>query len=75
MEHREGTVVRKLFGFGGGSDTAIDPVCGMDVNTKSPPGGTHEHEGTSYYFCGPGCRREFEDDAAGYLSGEKKMEM
>ena len=68
-------MVRKLFGFVGGSETATDPVCGMDVNTKSPAGGTHEHEGTTYYFCGPGCRTEFEDDAASYLSGEKKMEM
>jgi YHS domain-containing protein len=47
----------------------------MDVDTKNPPGGSHEHEGTTYYFCGTGCRLEFQEDAAGYLSGEKKMEM
>jgi Cu+-exporting ATPase len=59
----------------GGADTAIDPVCGMTVNTKNPPGGSYEHEGTTYYFCGRGCRLEFQEDPQGYLSGEKKMEM
>jgi YHS domain-containing protein len=59
--------------FGGG--TATDPVCGMSVSKKSPGGGTAEHEGTTYYFCGPGCRAEFLEDPKGYLSGAKKMEM
>ncbi len=68
-------MVSRLLGFLRGSSTADDPVCGMQVDTKNPPGGTHEHEGTTYYFCGKGCRLEFEEDAAGYLSGEKKMEM
>ena len=27
----------------------------MDVDTKNPPGGSYEHEGTTYYFCGAGC--------------------
>jgi len=55
--------------------TAIDPVCGMEVDMNNPNGGTADHEGTTYYFCGKGCRLEFEEDAVGYLSGEKKMEM
>jgi Cu+-exporting ATPase len=25
------------------------------------------HEGVTYYFCCPGCRRRFEADPAGYL--------
>ena len=57
------------------SDTAIDPVCGMEVDVKNPGGGTYEHEGTTYYFCAPGCNAEFKADPAGYLSGDKKMEM
>lgn len=61
--------------FGRGAATAVDPVCGMSVDTKNPPGGTYAHEGTTYHFCGRGCRLEFEEDPAGYLSGEKKMEM
>jgi len=69
--------MNRLLGvFGrGGADTAIDPVCGMSVATKNPPGGSYEFEGTTYYFCGRGCRLEFQEDPKGYLSGEKKMEM
>jgi len=52
-----------------------DPVYGMEVDTRNPPGGGYEHEGTTYYFCGRDCRLEFEQDPKGYLSGEKKMEM
>ena len=55
--------------------TAIDPVCGMDVDTSSPPGGTWEHEGVTYYFCGPGCNRAFQKEPEAYLSGGKKVEM
>lgn len=64
--------VLRMFGRSG---TAIDPVCGMEVDTGNPPGGSHEHEGSTYYFCGRGCRLEFEEDPQGYLSGEKKMGM
>ena len=68
-------MVSKLFARFRGSQTAVDPVCGMDVDMKNPPGGTHEHEGETYSFCSGGCRMEFGKDAAGYLSGEKKMQM
>lgn len=57
------------------SEPAIDPVCGMSVDTSNPPGGAATHEGTVYYFCGPGCRVAFEKDPEGYLSGEKSIEM
>ena len=39
--------------------TALDPVCGMNVEVKKAPGGTHMFAGTIYYFCGPGCRVAF----------------
>lgn len=68
------SMIRNLFG-GGGSKIAIDPVCGMEVNPKNPSGGDLVHEETRYFFCGKGCRLEFQEDPAGYLSGEKKMEM
>lgn len=58
-----------------GSSKATDPVCGMQVDTKHPPGGSYKYQGTTYYFCGRGCRLEFEEDPDGYLSGRKKMEM
>lgn len=51
------------------SKTAIDPVCHMEVDAGSPPGGIYEHEGTAYYFCGPGCRNAFMRDPASYLAG------
>ena len=46
------------------SPMAHDPVCGMDVNPEvaRAAGLSAEHEGTSYYFCGRGCRLEFLDD-------------
>ena len=58
-----------------GRGTAVDPVCGMDVDKRAPGGGMLEHNGTTYYFCGHGCKAEFEEDPEGYLSGRKKMEM
>jgi Cu+-exporting ATPase len=64
--------LRRLFG---GDSKAVDPVCGMEVDTRNPTGGTHEYQGKTYYFCGPGCRMEFQEDPEGYLSGRKKMEM
>jgi xanthine dehydrogenase accessory factor len=48
---------------------ATDPVCGMTV-TVGPTALQLDHEGTTYYFCGPGCRRAFEKDPAAYLSQE-----
>jgi xanthine dehydrogenase accessory factor len=50
---------------------AIDPVCAMTVaadRTSRP----YEHEGTTYYFCGAGCRSAFEKDPAAYLSKEAR---
>ncbi len=55
--------------------TAVDPVCHMDVDTQDPPGGTTEHDGATYYFCGPGCNHAFRKDPQGYLSGSKKLNM
>ncbi len=46
----------------------IDPVCNMKVSIDNPPGGSHEHEGKTYYFCGPGCRVAFAKEPAKYLS-------
>ena len=43
---------------------AIDPICHMEVDTAKPPGGTSEYQGSTYYFCAPGCKRQFEQDPA-----------
>jgi len=49
------------------ANIAIDPVCGMDVNTKE--GLTTEYEGKSYYFCSPHCQATFEKEAQKYATG------
>ena len=56
-------------------EPATDPICGMEVESRRPPGGQWEHEGQTYYFCGPGCNRAFQKEPQAYLSGEKKLEM
>lgn len=49
-----------------------DPVCGMsvDVARARTNGLTLEHQGREYVFCGKGCKLEFSDDPARYLSTE-----
>lgn len=43
-----------------------DVVCGMDVDPKTAKH-TAEHEGKTYYFCGPGCKKAFAGDPTHYL--------
>jgi len=38
--------------------TAIDPICGMEVEVATARH-TYEYQGTMYYFCCPGCRATF----------------
>ena len=49
--------------------TALDPICKMDVDTETPPGGQSEYEGTTYYFCAPGCKVAFDKEPEKYISG------
>ena len=44
--------------FGGGAGYAIDPVCGMQVETANAPA-TARHNGETYYFCSGRCRESF----------------
>jgi YHS domain-containing protein len=46
-------------------EEAIDPVCGMTVEVGSA---RHQmdHDGTTYYFCCPGCRTAFEKDPVAF---------
>ncbi|HEY2407592.1 MAG TPA: heavy metal translocating P-type ATPase [Polyangiaceae bacterium] len=48
--------------------TARDPVCGMRVDPTTAKGGSCEHAGTTYYFCGPRCRARFAADPEQFLS-------
>lgn len=44
----------------------IDPVCGMDV-TPETAAGKSEYQGKTYYFCSPGCKRDFDKDPGRYV--------
>ena len=51
-----------------------DPVCGMQVDPKTAQQKS-EHQGQTYYFCAPGCKKAFDADPARYLSSEHKPSM
>ena len=45
---------------------AIDPVCGMEVDTTTSQL-WFEHGGVTYWFCGRGCLLDFKDDPAAFI--------
>ena len=45
---------------------AIDPVCGMEVDTEQTEHRA-EHDGRTYYFCSRGCMLDFLDEPGRYL--------
>jgi len=49
--------------------TAIDPVCGMDVDTETAEWKS-DYEGQPYYFCSPGCKRSFDKEPGKYAAGQ-----
>lgn len=51
---------------GSAPGTALDLVCGMTV-TADETSRPLTYEGTTYYFCAPGCRAAFERDPEPYL--------
>ncbi|HEX8438816.1 HAD-IC family P-type ATPase, partial [Archangium sp.] len=55
-------------------DTVLDPVCGMSVNPSAPKGGTHVHEGKTYYFCNPKCRERFAAESLKFLAPQVEPE-
>ena len=56
---------------------AKDPVCGMDVNREiaKAQGLSSEHEGQTYYFCGKGCKLDFDEDPAKYFDPSYRPSM
>jgi len=48
---------------------AIDPVCGMEVNTATAKY-TSEYAGQTVYFCNPGCKMHFDENPENYMSIE-----
>ncbi len=53
---------------------AIDPVCGMEVDTTTSEL-SWEYDGTTYWFCGRGCMLDFQDDPAKYLDPDHTPSM
>ena len=49
---------------------AVDPICDMVV-AITPTALRAEYEGTTYYFCGEGCRRRFLKDPAAALAATR----
>jgi P-type Cu+ transporter len=49
--------------------SAVDPVCGMSVDPDAARAkGLHSlHSGTDYFFCGKGCKLDFDEDPGRYL--------
>jgi YHS domain-containing protein len=52
-----------------GPGTVIDPVCGMTVDpVAAREKGLHSsYQGRDYFFCGKGCKLEFDEDPERYL--------
>jgi Cu+-exporting ATPase len=46
---------------------ASDPVCGMEVDPQQAAGAS-EYQGTTYYFCSAGCKRQFDKDPGAFVS-------
>jgi YHS domain-containing protein len=51
------------------SGEALDPVCGMtvDVAEARARGLSTTSDGVDYFFCGKGCKLDFEEDPGRFL--------
>jgi Cu+-exporting ATPase len=43
------------------AEHVTDPVCGMEVDPATAAGAS-DYQGTTYYFCSTGCKRQFDKD-------------
>jgi membrane fusion protein, copper/silver efflux system len=48
--------------------TAIDPVCGMNMDPKASGTVKTEYKGETYYFCCENCKKRFEAEPEKYIS-------
>ena len=57
-------------GAAGATAEAIDPICGMTVDPAEAraAGLVSEHDGRSWFFCAPGCKKRFDADPAAALA-------
>jgi YHS domain-containing protein len=56
---------------------AKDPVCGMDVNPEvaAAQGLVSDYEGRTYYFCGRGCKLDFDEEPARFFEADYEPRM
>lgn len=52
-------------------ETRIDPVCKMEVKVDGAKY-VSEYQGEKYYFCSPGCQKEFEANPAKFVEKESQ---
>jgi YHS domain-containing protein len=50
-----------------------DPVCGMDVDPNTAAGKS-EYNGQTYYFCSPGCKRDFDKEPDKYVGNTQTQQ-
>lgn len=55
-------------------ESVIDLVCGMTVDAV-PSNRPFEYQGSTYYFCAPGCRKAFEKDPGSFINQETQQEV
>jgi YHS domain-containing protein len=48
---------------------AIDPVCGMEVDTTTSTLSL-EYDGDTYWFCGKGCLLDFQEEPERFLASD-----
>ncbi|MBA7591638.1 hypothetical protein ES708_33798 [subsurface metagenome] len=52
---------------------AIDPICKMEVDEKTAKFKS-EYKEKTYYFCAPGCKKEFDDNPEKYTEKAEKRQ-
>lgn len=52
-------------------ETVIDLVCGMTVDAVDA-NRPFDYQGTTYYFCAPGCRKAFEKDPDSFITTQQE---
>jgi Cu+-exporting ATPase len=65
--------MRITIGRPGSVRLQTDPVCGMKVDPQSARGGSHEHDGKTFWFCNPRCRERFAADPDHWLKAGPSM--
>ena len=55
-----------------GNNLVLDVVCGMEVDGKTAKWKS-EKKGKTYYFCGPMCKLEFDENPEKYLSDAQAL--